>query len=134
MDCLPPCCRGHGFSHVGDAVKNAALIEQIDALLDLDARGALSPHGVGGLARQLLTVCKETLVTTCGGESDEEIVRYVSRFGGMCRDCADECGVCPHSGAPCNVDQRRAVIRKTIEAHRYGIEHRFIPNIFGGAA
>ncbi|MEK1908196.1 MAG: hypothetical protein AAAB13_20680 [Pseudomonas sp.] len=65
---------------------------------------------------------------------DEEIVGYVSRYGGMCRDCADEFGVCPHSGVPCDTDQRRAVIRKTIEALRYGIKHNFIPNIFGGAA
>lgn len=34
---------------------NAALIENIDALLRLDAAGALFPHGVGGLARQLLS-------------------------------------------------------------------------------
>ena len=32
---------------------NAALIENIDSLLRLDAAGALVPHGVGGLARQL---------------------------------------------------------------------------------
>ena len=62
--------------------------------------------------------------------SDEEIIRYVSRYGGKCRDCADENGVCPHSGAPCDTDQRRAIIAKTIDALRYGIGHRFIPNIF----
>lgn len=71
--------------------------------------------------------------------TDEQIIGYVSRFGGMCRDCADENGVCPHSGAPCDSGQRRAVIAGTIEALRYGIEHRFIPNIFasfgaGGSA
>lgn len=64
--------------------------------------------------------------------TDEELIGYVSRYGGMCRDCADENGVCPHSGAPCDTDQRRAVIRHTIAALRYGIEHRFIPNIFAG--
>ena len=62
--------------------------------------------------------------------TDEEVVGYVSRFGGMCRDCADENGVCPHSGAPCDNDQRRVMIAGTIEALRYGIEHKFIPNIF----
>ena len=34
---------------------NASLIENIDSLLRLDAAGALFPHGVGGLARQLLS-------------------------------------------------------------------------------
>lgn len=63
--------------------------------------------------------------------SDEQIISYVSRYGGMCRDCADECGVCPHDGTPCDTDQCRAVIAKTIRALRYGIQHGFIPNIFG---
>lgn len=63
-------------------------------------------------------------------DRDEEIIGYVSRFGGRCRDCADAFGVCPNDGTPCDTDQRRAVIAKTIRALRYGIEHRFIPNIF----
>lgn len=33
----------------------AGIVESIGALLDLDAKGALEPHGVGGLARELLT-------------------------------------------------------------------------------
>jgi hypothetical protein len=73
-------------------------------------------------------IATELLMSHTG--SDEEIIEYVSRFGGKCRDCADENGVCPHSGAPCDTDQRRVIIAKTIEALRYGIEHRFIPNIF----
>lgn len=34
---------------------NAMLVRSIDALLDLDAAGALVPHGVGGHARTLLS-------------------------------------------------------------------------------
>lgn len=33
---------------------NAKLLECIDALLSLDAAGALAPHGIGGHARALL--------------------------------------------------------------------------------
>ena len=40
---------------------NAALIESIDSLLRLDAAGALVPHGVGGLARQLLAAAASRL-------------------------------------------------------------------------
>lgn len=65
--------------------------------------------------------------------STDEIIGYVSRYGGMCRDCADENGVCPHSGAPCDSGQRRAVIAGTIAALQYGIEYGFIPNIFASS-
>lgn len=40
---------------------NAALIEQINSLLSLDAKGVLVPHGIGGLARSLLTSCVDRL-------------------------------------------------------------------------
>lgn len=43
---------------------NAQLIESIQALLDLDAAGALVPHGVCGLARQLLEAATERLHVT----------------------------------------------------------------------
>ncbi|QWK79144.1 hypothetical protein [Ochrobactrum sp. BTU1] len=39
------------------------LISLIDALLDLDAKGALVPHGIGGHARTLFQRCKEELNT-----------------------------------------------------------------------
>jgi hypothetical protein len=42
-------------------VEKSALIEQIDALLALDATGKLVPHGIGGLARELLTTCRDEL-------------------------------------------------------------------------
>ncbi len=35
-----------------------ALVFNIQALLDLDAKNALAPHGIGGLARQLFEECK----------------------------------------------------------------------------
>ena len=42
-------------------MKHDGLIKSIDALLSLDARGALVPHGIGDLARELLEKCAEAL-------------------------------------------------------------------------
>jgi hypothetical protein len=39
-----------------------------------------------------------------------EAVDYVARYGGMCRDCADNHGVCPTSGLPCD-DPQKAIER-----------------------
>lgn len=59
---------------------------------------------------------------------DDELVSYVARYGGMCRGCADENGICPSSGLPCaNVDK---AIRHVIEALRYGTQHGYIPPLF----
>lgn len=56
-----------------------------------------------------------------------EIVRYVARYGGMCRDCADEHGICPRNGMACS-DSEKA-IRHVIGALNYGFKHGFIsPN------
>lgn len=60
----------------------------------------------------------------------DELERYVLRYGGMCRDCADENGTCPTSGIPCDTEIRLKMVRKTIEALRYGILHGFIENPF----
>lgn len=40
---------------------NKALIRSITALLALDAKGALSPHGIGEMARDLLETCAARL-------------------------------------------------------------------------
>lgn len=42
-------------------MNNDGLIKSIDALLSLDARGSLIPHGIGELARELLEKCAEAL-------------------------------------------------------------------------
>lgn len=53
-----------------------------------------------------------------------DIVGYVSRWGGKCRDCADENGVCPNSGLPCGGAQK--AIEHVIKALQYGVQHGFI--------
>lgn len=64
--------------------------------------------------------------------ASDDVIGYVLRYGGMCRDCADMDGVC-QSGQPCDTDQRRAVVKHTISALAYGIEHGFIANPFTAA-
>lgn len=64
--------------------------------------------------------------------SSEDLIGYVLRYGGMSRDCADLDGVC-QSGQPCDTDQRRAVVKHTISALAYGIDHGFIANPFTAA-
>ncbi|WP_421580864.1 Lar family restriction alleviation protein [Shinella sp. M31] len=59
----------------------------------------------------------------------DDLVGYVLRYGGRCRDCADMDGVC-QSGQPCDTEQRRAVVKHTIKALAYGIKHGFIENPF----
>ena len=61
----------------------------------------------------------------------DDVIGYVMRYGGMCRDCADADGVCPTTGMPCATDQCRATIEHTLKALEYGIKHRFIENPFG---
>lgn len=43
------------------ATTDAGLVEQIDALVALDDARALVPHGIGGLAKQLLLACRERI-------------------------------------------------------------------------
>jgi hypothetical protein len=68
----------------------------------------------------------------------DEAVRYVARYGGRCRDCADESGVCPHSGLPCEGADK--AIRHVIKALNYGFSHGYLaaapalPTVEGGSS
>jgi len=84
---------------------NAALVSNIRALLDLDAKGALVPHGVGGHARALLSAAAarlgqpaqpaasvRLLCRKCGEQTSISIssARLVTHFpNGMPRDARD---------------------------------------------
>lgn len=59
------------------------------------------------------------------GLNRPEIASYVARYGGNCRDCADENGICPNSGMPC--DSRKA-IEHVLKALDYGFKHGYIAN------
>lgn len=54
----------------------------------------------------------------------KEVVSYVSRYGGRCRDCGDNDGVCPGSGLPCGSADK--AIRHVLEAINYGVKHGYI--------
>jgi hypothetical protein len=58
----------------------------------------------------------------------EAHVQYVARYGGNCRDCADENGVCPGSGLPC-ADARKA-IEFVFDALAYGVSNGYIASPF----
>lgn len=53
----------------------------------------------------------------------EELLRYLIRYGGTCRDCADEDGVCPQTGIGCG--DRRKATEFVLEALEYGTKHGF---------
>jgi hypothetical protein len=55
----------------------------------------------------------------------DEVVRYVARYGGMCRDCADEDGICPHSGLPCGDECEKAILH-VIKALNYGFGRGYL--------
>lgn len=57
-------------------------------------------------------------------EVTNEVVSYIARYGGRCRDCADEHGVCPTSGLPC--EGYIKAIRHVLEALNYGVSKGFL--------
>lgn len=54
----------------------------------------------------------------------DEHVSYIAKYGGRCRDCADQDGVCPSSGLPCGGSDK--AIRHVLSALAYGLNHKFI--------
>ncbi len=58
-----------------------------------------------------------------------DVVSYVARWGGNCRDCADENGVCPNSGLPCG--GARKAIEHVLAALQYGVQHGYITDPLG---
>lgn len=59
-------------------------------------------------------------------EITEELIRYIVRYGGSCRDCADEAGVCPSSGLPCEGADK--AVRHVLTALNYGSKHGYLPS------
>lgn len=59
----------------------------------------------------------------------KEVVSYIARYGGRCRDCADNNGVCPNSGLPCGEADK--AIRHVLRAYNYGVENGFLKSTNG---
>lgn len=57
-------------------------------------------------------------------EGEAGLVAYIARYGGMCRACADEDGICPSSGLPC--EGAHKAIRHVLTALRYGVSHGYV--------
>ena len=67
-------------------------------------------------------------MTRAPATEPKSVVNYVLRYGGMCRNCADEDGVCPSSGLPCeNADK---AVEHVLSALNYGINHGYIKSPF----
>lgn len=59
-----------------------------------------------------------------------EPIAYASHYGGRCRGCADENGVCPTTGMPCDLDERLKAAAHCLKAWQFGIEHGHMDNPF----
>lgn len=55
---------------------------------------------------------------------EKTCVDYALQYGGRCRDCADENGVCPGSGLPCS--GARKAVTHVVKALRYGLQHGYL--------
>lgn len=80
-----------------------------------------SIQAVEALIRQVL---RDMPATADALPDEKTCVDYVLRYGGRCRDCADENGICPGSGLPCG-GQRKAVTH-VVQALRYGLQHGYL--------
>lgn len=59
---------------------------------------------------------------------DDAMVEYIGQYGGRCRDCADEYGVCPSSGLPCDQPRNTKAIKHVLHAINYGVAHGYLPD------
>jgi hypothetical protein len=77
-------------------------------------------------ARHRLAALKSPPIA--GGEGvfaiTDEVVAYIQRYGGRCRDCADYDGACPGSGLPCGESGK--AVRWVLKALNYGLSHGFV--------
>lgn len=59
-------------------------------------------------------------------EITDDLVTYLLRYGGRCRECADNFGLCPNRPLPCADADK--TIRHVLEAYNYGVTNGFIPD------
>lgn len=115
-----------------------------EALIDLIDAYAETRHRCGGIYNAKTEAARKAVIEALSGvkalsaapaEADSVLedaalsftiahIDYVARYGGRCRDCADESGVCPGSGLPC-ANPRKA-IKHVFDALEYGVKNGFI--------
>lgn len=55
-----------------------------------------------------------------------DVASYLLHYGSRCRDCADEDGVCPASGLPCEVPAALKAVEHVLAAITYGVRQGFL--------
>lgn len=58
----------------------------------------------------------------------EQHIQYIERYNGRCRDCADENGVCPSSGLPC--ENSKKAVKSVLDALSYGVNNNYLPSLY----
>lgn len=94
--------------------------------------GAAEHSQNDGLAIHLLSKIKDAIAAAEQAQQAEpvafgdDVVQYISRWGGHCRNCADNMGIC-HTGLPCGDGDK--AIAHVLTALAYGINNGFLPRI-----
>ncbi|XAI96541.1 hypothetical protein [Microcystis phage Mae-JY35] len=105
--------------------------EALDAILSrwIDGYGyntdSEEDHALKERAADALAALSQPQLDAVEGVKGEPVA-YVARYGGRCRDCADNDGICPTSGLPCNVEDCNKAISHVIKALTYGIAQGYI--------
>ena len=55
-----------------------------------------------------------------------DAIKYAKNYGGHCRDCADNDGICPQTKLPCG--EKDEAIRRVLTAILYGEKHGYLRN------
>ncbi len=125
LSALPPVVEAPGDQE-GELIKRLRARPGADHERGCDGRNYECTCGYNDANDSLFIEAADALSSPEPGGSEfvpiplsDEVVSYVARYGGMCRDCADEAGVCPNSGLPCDDDGDKA-IRHVIKALNYG--------------
>jgi hypothetical protein len=106
-----------------EAGKDKALHQALAAL-----RGPVAD----GLARRCAIQAIESAIAAPPAQPavptfTDEHINYIARYGGLCRDCADENGICPSKGLPCGGSEK--AIRHVLQALTYGIRTGHLPGL-----
>lgn len=108
--------------------ERAAVIDQLIADLPAEDLKSLAVRLASQVGYELIAEPPPPMAVD--DDNVAPVVDYVMRYGGRCRGCADENGVCPQSGLPCESHQARKAISWVIEAIRYGVTHGYIASPF----
>lgn len=115
--------------HIADVGKMVEHDPALKALYELDCVCQLHDAYEGNLDELIKTIRTQLTAqpVSCAGIETidwDDAKKYCALFGPRCRDCADECGVCPMNGIGCG--NRNEAVIFILDALRYGIEKNYI--------